>query len=237
MKNLEIEGLNQKELEVYENLLTLKRATVLQLTQVSNEKRTTLYRILESLLFKGLVSEIYERKKHFYIAESPKKLLEFINNEKEKIKNILPDLEALEQQALERPKIKFCEGKEALKSFYNEIYAGRKEVRAVGAPERLVKDINFHNEQVAKRVRLKIPARVIYSDTPFSRKRAETEALREVRISKHLRPLDATFMFSSNKVMAFSHKNWVTGVLIENKEIASGLEAIFDALWEELENK
>jgi len=234
MQNLEIKGLDPKEFETYKNLLQLKRATVLQLAKISGEKRTNLYRELESLIAKGLVSEVYEGKKHYFIAESPKKLVDFVNVEREKVKKLLPELESLENRALDRPKIKFYEGKEALKNLYDAIYQEKGEIMAIGSPDRLVEDIDFHNAQVAKRVRLSIPARVIYSDSAFARKRSKIDMLRQVKITKKLRPLDATYMMSGNKLVAFSHKNWVTGVLIENKEIVSGLKAVFDALWEEI---
>lgn len=234
MENIEIKGIEQKELETYKNLLSLKRGTVLQLAKMTAEKRTNLYRNIENLMEKGLVSEIYEGKKRFFIAESPKRLVDFANDERDKIKSLLPELESLEQKALSRPKIKFYEGKAALKNLYDEIYAEREEVLAIGNPESITKDISFHNDQIARRVRLRIPARAILTDSKFNRRRSKENWYRQVRISKNLRPSDAVFMIAGDKVMAFSHKNWITGVLIENKEIAQGLRAFFDALWAEL---
>ncbi|MFA6963883.1 MAG: helix-turn-helix domain-containing protein [Patescibacteria group bacterium] len=232
MDNLQINGLSQKEFEAYKNLLSLKRSTVLQLAKISNDKRTNLYRLLETLIGKGLVSEIYEGSKHYYIAESPSRLVNFVAQEKKKIEELLPELEQIEKEAMERPKIKYFEGKEGIKNLEDELLKERKEILAFSWPDKLVQSIESHDSFVKKRIKAKIPARVIYPDTGAAHKRKT--GFREVRYSKKLKPFDSTFMISGNKVVAFSHKRWITGVLIENREIAEGLTAFFDAYWSEL---
>ena len=232
---MKIEGIEQQELETYKHLLSLKRATVLQLAGISGEKRSNLYRYLESLIKKGLVSEIYEGNKHYFLAESPKTLQGFISHQEKKIKKILPELENMEEQALERPKIRFFEGLEGVRTLYDELLEEKQEILAFAWPEKLLNKVEFHEDFVKKRVENKIPVRLILPDTKTARRRkARKSELREVRFAKNFKPFDATFMLSGNKVVMFSLKRWITGVLIENKEIAGGLRAFFDAFWEEL---
>ena len=142
MEQFAVSGLEQKEFDTYKHLLSLKRSTVLELAKISGEKRANLYRILNSLRKKRLVSEIYEDKKHYFIAESPKVLVSFINKQKEKIQKLLPELEAIEKEALERPKIKFYEGKEGVKTLYDELLAERKEILAFAWPEKILANID-----------------------------------------------------------------------------------------------
>ena len=98
---MQIKGLENKEFETYKHLLTLKRATVLELSRISGEKRSNLYRHLEELVSKGIVSEVFEGKKHYYIAESPKRLLGFVDDQKTNIEALLPELEQIEKEAFE----------------------------------------------------------------------------------------------------------------------------------------
>lgn len=230
--DISIEGLEQEEFNVYKTLLSLKRGTVLQLASITDKKRSNLYRILDSLIKKGVVSEIYEGKKHFYIAESPKVLMEFINQQKSKIQKVLPGLESLEKEALERPKIKFYEGKNGIKNLYDELIAERQEILAFAHAEKLLQVIEFHSYLVEQRLKHKIPSRAIYPDTKMAHKR--NTGLKESRFSKFIPPLNATFLVAGNKVVIFSLKRWITGVLIENQEIADGFRAIFNGFWEEL---
>lgn len=229
---MNISGLEQKEFDSYKHLLSLKRATVLELANISGEKRANLYRILDSLRKKRLVSEIYESKKHYFIAESPKALLDYANRERQKIQQALPELEALEKDALERPKIKFFEGQEGVKTLYDELLAERKEIIAFAWPEKILAKIDSHNDFVKRRLKYKLPSRAIYPDTKEAHKR--NTGLKESRYSKHIKPFDATVIISGNKVVMYSLKRWITGVLIENKEIAEALTAIFDGYWAEL---
>ena len=233
MEHFFIEGIEARELDIYKHLLSLKRATVLELARVASERRSNLYRILDSLIQKRLVSEIFEGKRHYYIAESPQVLKSYVNKQKEKVNMLLPELEAIEKEALERPKIKYYEGKAGIQNLYDELLEEKEEILAFAWPEKLLTKIEAHHEFVKKRIKLGIPARVIYPDTLTARRRVT--GLREVRFSKHLPSFDATYMIAGNKVVMFSHKRWITGVLIENKELAQGLRAFFDALWLELE--
>ena len=231
-KIVNIEGLEKEEFEAYKHLLFLKRSTVLELAKISGEKRSNLYRYLESLIEKRLVSEVYEGKKHFYIAESPKTLLKFISQQKEQVEKVLPELENIEKEALERPKIKFFEGLEGIRTLYDELLEERQEILAFAWPEKILDRVNFHTNFVQNRLKYKIPARAIYPDTRAAHQRKT--GLKESRYSKHIKPFDMAFLMSGNKVVMFSLKRWITGVLIENKEIAEGLRAFFDAFWAEL---
>ena len=234
---MQIKGLENKEFETYKRLLTLKRATVLELSRISGEKRSNLYRHFEELVSKGIVSEVFEGKKHYYIAESPKRLLGFVDDQKTNIEALLPELEQIEKEAFERPKIKFYEGLEGIKTLYEEIFSEGEEILAFAWPEKLLKSVEFHELFVKRRVKKKIPARLIWPDTKIARRRkARIGELRQVKFSKNLASFDATFMLSGNKVVMFSLKRWITGVLIENKEIAEGLRAFFNAFWTELKS-
>lgn len=232
-ETFELSGLDQKEFGIYKTLLSLKRATVLELSKASAERRTNLYRMLESLISKRLISEIYEGKKHYFIAESPKVLMELVNRDKRQVQEIMPELESIEKEALERPKIKFYEGKQGVATLYDELIAEKSELLAFSWPDRLMNAIDFHDETlVKKRLKYKIPARVIYPDTRAARNR--NTGLKESRFSKKIEPFDATLLMAGNKIVMFSHKRWITGVLIENKEMAECLKALFDGYWGEL---
>jgi sugar-specific transcriptional regulator TrmB len=80
---LHLFGLSREEQAVY--LLLSKRdwTTVLQLSRISQIKRTTLYGLLDSLKHKGLVAELVDEKTTFYRASDPKSF-EFLVAEQEK---------------------------------------------------------------------------------------------------------------------------------------------------------
>jgi len=234
MNKLTIRGLTKKEFSVYQSLLGLKKATVLELSHISGINRPTLYRLLGKLAKKGLVSEIYEGKKHFYIAESPQKLVSYLNEQKNKIKNILPSLMNLEAEAVERPKIKFFEGKEGIKRLYDELLKEKCEIIGFAWSDKVFEELPFHFDFVKKRVKKKIPVRLIVPDTKITRARRKLgkKELRTMKLVKNLDPFEAAYYITGNKVITFSLKRWFVGVLIENKEITEGLRSFFESYWQ-----
>lgn len=235
--NIKIEGLNEKESQVYTGLLSLKRATVLELARTSGLKRSNLYRLLENLKDKGLVSEIYRGRKHFYIAESPQTILNYLNHEKKRIKKLIPQLESLEDEVIDRPKIRFYEGKSGFKKIYDDIYKDKEEIIAFANVDKLYQAVEFHPDCVAKRVKLGIPARVILPDTKLGRKRRKIDKseLRKTKIVSDFEPGETLFLVTDSKVAIFSLKKWFVGVLIENREIAKSIKALFNILWKRLD--
>lgn len=232
MNRFEIPGLREEEMAAYTALLRLKRATALQLAKISGMKRATLYRLIEDLIDKGLISELYEKKKRYFIAEKPEQLLKFVKDQERRVKELLPTLESLESLGAERPKVKLFEGREGIKNLYDAILEEREEIVGFTYPDMLFVVTDYHPTFLRKRIKLNIPVRLIMTDSKLSRERQKKGAkeLRTVRIDKNLM-LNSTFFVSGNTVAMFSMKSWFTGVLIENRELAQGMRAIFESHW------
>lgn len=233
MNKFSLKGLREEEFATYTHLLSVKKATVLQLAKISQLKRATLYRLLDDLVEKGLASEIYEDRRHYYIAEEPKQLIKLVKDQEEQIKALLPALTLLEAQGAERPKIKFYEGREGIKSLYDALLEEHQPLYGITDPAALFVATDYHPTFLKRRIKLKVPAYLIMPDSRLSRQRQKTgkRELREVRLVKKL-PLEATFFVSGKKLAIFSMKSWFTGVLIENKEIAKSFQGIFEAFWD-----
>lgn len=236
MNKLSINGLEEKEGNVYLALLKFKKATVLQLARATSLQRATLYRHLAELAGKGLVSEIYEEKKHYFVAETPEALLKFLESQEENIRQLLPQLKALEDEAIERPKIKFYLGRDGIRTLYEEILQERTEIIGFSWPDKLFQAIESFPRLVERRVKLKIPIRLILPDTKVARqrKKAGEKESRQIKLVPDFQPFEIVFFMAGKKVVIFSLKSWYVGVLIENKEIALGFKALFEALWKRL---
>lgn len=65
LKFLKLIGLTKEEAIIFNSLLRLKEATVLEISQDSNIERTKVYRIIEEMKAKGLLFERLEYKKRY----------------------------------------------------------------------------------------------------------------------------------------------------------------------------
>lgn len=237
MDRLSIDGLSQRELNVYSKLLSVKTASITELAKISGLKRSTLYRVLDELTEKVLVSKVLDGKKWLYVAEQPETLVRFSKEQEKKIQQLLPDLLLLEGKATERPQVKLYEGAEGIKSLYESLFQERQEIVGFSNPEELFRILDFQPGIVQRRVSLKIPIRLIMPDTPRSRreKRLESQELRQIKLSRKLGSFRSIFLVCGKKVVMFSLGSWLTGVMVENNDIAAGYKAIFETFWELLD--
>jgi len=122
-KLLEEVGLTKNEVKVYLALLDIGLTTTSAVIKRTGVNTSKVYESLERLLKKGLVSyTIIKNKKHWQ-AEDPKKLKEFLNDEKKKIEQkekqielVLPQLQAKKKIKGETPEYSIYEGLKGIKT-------------------------------------------------------------------------------------------------------------------------
>ena len=109
-------GLNEKEADVYLTLLKEKKATASKIAKLSKLNRTTAYLELDNLMKKGLINYVIKNSKRYYQPANPEKLLSILEEKKEFIKKILPELKSLTSE-INPFKTEVYEGKEGIKIF------------------------------------------------------------------------------------------------------------------------
>ena len=147
----------------------------------------------------------------------------------------LPELKAIAGRARHRPTVRFYEGKEQMKIVLEEILAEADDLWCFASPEDLFRVLgDYFDKFVERRVKKKIPIRMLAADSPKTRDRQALGAkhLRAVRI------LPATFEYHSNKwlwknkIALFSFVNDLVAVVIESQELCALERAMFNYLWD-----
>ena len=96
-QSLKLFGLNEKEQEVYLLLIKHDWITALELSRHSSIKRTTVYRILESLTKRGLAEVQIGDKTTHYNAADPKQFESLVLEKEKKAKQLRNSLNDLQQ--------------------------------------------------------------------------------------------------------------------------------------------
>src|SRR3989338_809466 len=172
-------GLSDREIKMYLALLELGEALASKIAEKTNTPRTLSYDILENLLKKGLVSYVIKSNKKYFSAFDPNNLIGVLKNQTEEkerlVKEALPELLALKSKKLEeKAKVEVYEGKEGVKTVFNDVLRVGKEFLCFGStgisPELIPYELSrFHKE----RIKRKISWRVIYNDDKPGRKRGQ----------------------------------------------------------------
>ena len=147
---LEDFGLSKKEVQVYLSLLRLGGSTVSRLAKETKINRITVYDVLKYLGSKGLVSSIDKNSKKYFSAADPKILINLLEEKKEKIKSILPQLEVQKKTVKEITKLEFYEGKSGMKVIMDDIIKTGVAVLSFGTRYKLSEFLKYYVPQFIK---------------------------------------------------------------------------------------
>lgn len=126
-------GFTDGEIKVYFSLFELGETTVGPISNLSGVSHAKVYPILAKLIEKGLASHVIKEGRRYFSATSPNSLLEFIDNkarnleeEKTKIKEIIPSLLAKQKAEEKIQYSRVYEGFRGLRSLFHELFGSNK---------------------------------------------------------------------------------------------------------------
>lgn len=120
-------GLDEKEVEVYLTLLSMKIARASAVAVAAKQSRSNTYLILRSLEKKGLVAEVERGKIIHFVAEAPQRLLHYIQEREKELKSLqplieglLPALSSLTKPLAGAPRVTMLQGREGMRQLYRD---------------------------------------------------------------------------------------------------------------------
>jgi len=255
-------NLSPGESIVYEYLLKNGESPAGDIIKRTPLKRGIVYKILDSLIEKGLVLEktsVPSKKQgkskisHF-LPNHPDKLREFISLERKRLDKAENSLEANMPAIISdfnlvsgKPGVRFFEGIEGVKKVLNDTLINnfKRNILTfsdVAAYMKYLKDWNM-NYYAPKRRRFGILEKVIIPDNPSAKeymneyiKDPLSDKLTEILFIDHKSyPFDTEINIYENKVsfVTFSEKRHI-GLIIENKEIFNSISSTFNLIWSTL---
>lgn len=186
-------GLTEKEVKTYLAGLELGPSSVQKLAQKTGLSRPTTYEIIKKLRGKGLFAKVKGKKKRYFVAQSPERILGILRIQKkeieEKEREFIRIIASLEARCLkEKEEIKVFKGKEGLNALAEIISFS-------SVPEITI--VNPKKIPIAVKERKKIYQEI--------KKRLGRLSIKEINseVSGSLIIFDKTVFFSQNKKVAF----------------------------------
>ena len=226
-------GLNDNEIKIYLELLKQKSATASKLAKLSKINRTTAYLELENLMKLGLVSYIIKDSKRYYQTASPNKLIDILESKKSKIKSILPELKSL-HQTIEQFKIEIFEGKEGIKTFYQDILNNTKEVLAFGVTGKAMEILKFSYPHFLKKfIKANIKEKAIANLSSKKIMSSHPRTHLKIKYLPKKYKAEVTTIIYNNKIAIQSlQKDNIYVVIIKDKLLYESYKNYFDYMWE-----
>src|SRR3989344_2956995 len=238
--HLEKIGLSRQEAKVYINTLKLGIAKASEIAQKSDIKREASYYILKTLQEKGFISEVIKSGVKYYNAVQQKRILEIIEEEKQQktefIKEILPDLESLQNIALTRPKIEVYEGLAGLKTVLSLLVQNKNQTIFGYVPEKIIDLLPIFSLQFRKkRKENKIFIKVITEKSKLTEelKKKDKEELREIKFNDSIiKGMDvAVYIQNESIIIIKANEKEQLGVYIKEENVAKLQKSIFEEVW------
>jgi sugar-specific transcriptional regulator TrmB len=236
-KQLQDAGLNENEAKIYLASLELGQTSVSRIARKSGIKRTTVYLSLENLMQKGLMSAIKKEGKTLYYSEDPRNLERIMEERKQKISNIVPQLMAFTNLIDNKPEIRYFEGEDGIK----EVLLGALEYPGqeilMMFSESYITDFGeefFDNHFRPERIKRKIPARVLSPRHPdiIAVANQDDQSLRQIRLlPPELFKINIQIvLYGKNKIGIASFKEKFS-LIIESPAIHDSFKSIFETIW------
>lgn len=227
-------GLSESTAMVYMALLSSRQANVSQIARASGLRRTTVYPHLEDLRVRQFITEVKKGRRATYTATPPQTLLEMAEAQVGSFGRTLPQLLAISQASPEKPRVRYYEGIDGIKSVFADTLQNGQEIVGWSDYEYSMKRLpNYFEQYAEERARRDVVYKVIARDTPAGRDRASkaNRHLREVKFS-HGPGIETDLYIYDNRV---AHVNFQSSnmfaVIIEDGKIATTLRAIWRQAW------
>lgn len=238
-------GLSNKEAKVYLGLLELGTATAFEIAGRSEVNRSSTYVVLEALSKRGLVGLSGDKKVRRYTAVSPEAIAQIARAQVKKhdelannINEILPNLNALNKNIVQKPKVRVFDGLEGLVSALLECLESKEKVlRVFSSGENLMRLVPEYLRLWAKKgAELGIEIRGIYVNCKSTRDMVNICNIpyKVVYVTQKDYPaLVDMIIFDAKVGYLIVEGKTITSIFVEAMEIGSVMRGVFDMAFEE----
>lgn len=231
-KTLQELGLNEREAIIYLQLLKEKLATASSLAKATRINRTTVYLELNNLISKGLSSYVIKNHIKYFQAASPDKLVDIQEEKKKKANFILPKLKVLHKD-IQPFQFEVFEGKEGVKTLYEDIYTSAKDICAFGITGNAFDVLKFDFPHFAKKMAKKRP-KVRYLANASAKKLLSKLPKGMVTIkylSKEHEAEISTIIYADKIAIQSLVKENIFVIVITDKLLSKSYRTYFEFMW------
>ena len=231
-------GLTEKEAMLYQAALKLGSTTAQLLSLESGLKRATVYGCIDSLVEKGLLHVEIRGVRKLFVAESPDKLASLLEQKKQILTNIMPQL--VQDYLHSSPPtntIKMYHGISGIKLVYDDILSTLKpgdEYLVISDQKKWhALDPSYFEELIQKRARLNLVIKLILENNEHARiyQAKEDQYHEKIKLLPKNIDLNINMVIVSQKVLMTQTVEPFLVILIENPNIAAMNKILFNTIW------
>ncbi|MEK6956015.1 MAG: helix-turn-helix domain-containing protein [Nanoarchaeota archaeon] len=229
---LEDLGLSKGEIKVYTSLLEIGMTKVGTIIEKSNMASSAVHNSINSLIDKGLIGYIKKGKIKYYHAANPRQLIDFIDDKKKKLLDILPELENKQNLSKEKQEAEIFEGSKGITTMLNIL---TKDAKKGDKYRFFANNIKENNDEIQKffvkyDIKRKEMGVKIYGLAPKEIKYLFVKR-KFLKMKYPNFPIPTNISIFKNKVVFFSWGEKPVGYLIKSEQITQMYIELFNEIW------
>lgn len=231
-------GLHETEVRFYLAALELGQAPMRDIARKAGISRTNAYDVFSRLAAQRLVNEIPHAsdRSMLIMAEAPERVLEIVEERRQKLEAVMPELLSLHNRTPSKPKVRYYQGLDGIKAVLDQTVACRSKILLgilsmsdlYEAPGR-----EWMDDNVRRRIEADVKLRVVRSATkdvhPFW-----SDNPGDLRVLRYA-PDDFSFSMTTyiydDTVALISSRKENFAMTIESAEFAAMQTGLFETLW------
>ncbi len=243
-ETLENLGLSPNEAVIYESLLFLGRASVTQISSHGKINRRNVYDVINRLLEKGLIFQIFQKGENIYEAVNPEKLFEIIKEQERELNKTLPGLRALYEDQPTDEMAFIYKGLEGFKNYMRDMARVGETTYFIGAkglwftpgvPKHFL--TNFKKEMKRKKVKYyTIFDPIVKKEAPqyIDEVGGEHKIFPEKYSTTGVCDIFGDYVVTFNSVDVGNFGDEGTIFVMKNKKLAENFRTWFQFMWDNL---
>ncbi|MDP2717814.1 MAG: helix-turn-helix domain-containing protein [Candidatus Micrarchaeota archaeon] len=228
-------GLGEPEARTYAALAELGPSTAERLAQYAGIHRRTVYDAIAQLSSHGLVVESLSDSRRRFATTGLSALLAWVEENKAAAARFISGQEGKKTGETPKPVVRIFSGKAAMKAlFWEQLAEGQTIYWYAGAMQgaRVIAR-EFYPMWRAKRVKQKVPVRMVFVDVPGVHEFIRNERFFEARSIPKDRYTDSPWWLFGDKVALVFWREEPLAVVIQDKELARTYRHLFDAAFKD----
>ena len=232
-KTLEKLGFSPNEIKVYLTLNDHGSTKAGKIAKLAKIDRSSCYNSLKSLLEKGLVSYVLIGKVKWFQATGPKRLLDYLKEQEEEVKEILPELHARHKIAKIEGQVRLFKGIKGVKSIFLDIARSGADNYVFGSEGQFSKRMPEFAQQFERLKRESNTKAHLILRQGRQEKDSITSEHRYLPVAES----PAVTNIYGDKIAIIIWTDEPEGIVIENAAAAKAYKSYFDFMWKSAQKK
>lgn len=231
-KTLENLGFSPNEIKVYLTLNDHGSNKAGRIAKLAKIDRSSCYNALKSLQEKGLASYVHIGKVKWFQATGPKRLLDYVKEQEEEVKQILPELHTRHKASKIEGQVRLFKGIKGIKTIFLDMARTGKDNVVFGSEGQFSKrmpEFALQFDRLKKENNMSTRMIIRKGSRELDRKTSE------YRYFPHAYESSVVTNIYGDKIAILIWTDEPEGIIIENKAAAKGYRSYFDFMWQHAE--